>query len=429
VNIKIPLNREMVEGRLSLHDRNLLLARMTEEVSELVLADNRLQTLALSIAESGGVAAVPAQVRTLEMLEALGRLDRRVEGLESSEVLLRRVSDNRGLTRPELSVLISLAKISLKDASVGLKLADDPLMHQQLLDAFPAPMRRKHADAILAHRLRHEILATKVANRFVNRLGPGVALDMTEEEGASLGQVVAAFLAAERLLQLDVLWDRIDGADVSEAARLELFSIAARSIRAHISDILRAESGETSVGKLVELLEPGLTKVNAAARYIIREEVRHEATARKERVEGLGASPEITRGLVKLYELDGVFGIVALAARKQMDELKLAQAYVRLGEALGIDWATSQIVRFAPADQWERLLVAGLAREFEQLRLDWMARARSDDLEGAVDRWGERHRARIEQFRGLIARARSIGTPTVPMLAQIANQARILLSR
>jgi glutamate dehydrogenase len=429
VNIKIPLNREMREGRLTLHDRNLLLARMTEEVGELVLEDNRLQTLALSIAEAGGVAALPGQVRTLELLEASGRLDRRVEGLETSEVLLRRASDNRGLTRPELSVLLSTAKISLKDATAGLSLADDPLLHDQLLDAFPAPMRRKHAEAILAHRLRHEILATKVANRFVNRLGPSVALDMTEEEGASLGQVVAAFLAVERLLQLDVLWGRIDGADVSEAARLELFAGAAQSIRAHIADVLRASGGETSVSKLVELLEPGLNKVNAAARYIIREEVRHEAEARKERLLRLGASPEITRGLVKLYELDGVFGIAALAARKGADELKLAQAYVRLGEALGLDWAMGQIVRFAPADQWERLLVSGLARDFEQLRLDWMARTRSEDLEQAVERWCERHGSRLEQFRGLIARARLSGTPTVPMLAQIANQARILLTR
>ncbi len=54
VNIKIPLNREMREGRLTLDKRNSLLVRMTNDVSELVLEDNRLQTLALSIAESGG---------------------------------------------------------------------------------------------------------------------------------------------------------------------------------------------------------------------------------------------------------------------------------------------------------------------------------------------------------------------------------------
>ena len=45
-------------------------------------------------------------------------------------------------------------------------------MEAELFAAFPEPMRKAHADAIRAHRLRHEIVATKVANRFVNRLGP-----------------------------------------------------------------------------------------------------------------------------------------------------------------------------------------------------------------------------------------------------------------
>ncbi|GAA4009930.1 NAD-glutamate dehydrogenase [Sphingomonas swuensis] len=429
VNIKIPLNQEMLEGKLALDDRNALLARMTDEVGHLVLEDNRLQTLALSVAESGGPASVPAQVRTLELLEASGRLDRRVEGLASSEDLLRRMADNRGLTRPELSVLLSLSKLALQDAAEDLRLADDLLLQDQLLAAFPKPMQEAHRDSILTHRLRHEILATKIANRFVNRLGPSIALDLTEEEGSSLGQVVAAFLTVERLLQLDVLWARIDAAPVTEAVRLQLFAMAAQSVRSHIADVLRAGSGETEISTLVAMLEPGLMKVNAAAGRIIRDEVKAQAAARRDSLEALGAGPEIVRGLVKLYELYGVFGLAALAQRKDVDELALTQAYVRLGEVLGIDWAQSQAVRLAPTDHWERLVVAGLARDFEQLRIDWLSRTRGEDPVGAVERWTERQAPRIEQFRRLVGRARRGGVATVPMLAQVAGQARILLSR
>jgi glutamate dehydrogenase len=326
-------------------------------------------------------------------------------------------------------VLLSLAKLSLQDAAEELKLADDPLLQDQLLAAFPEPMREAHRDAILSHRLRHQILATKVANRFVNRLGPSVALDLTEEEGSSLGQVVAAFLAAERLLQLDTLWDRIDNAAVTEAVRLDLFNLAAQSIRNHIADILRARTSEANVSALVALLEPGLNTVNVAARTIIRDEVKAEAQSRRGALEAMGASPDIVRGLVKLYELDGVFGIAGLAARRKLDELALTHAYVRLGEVLGIDWAQSQLLRLSPADHWERLLVAGLARDFEQLRIDWLARTQDADLQAEVERWTEQQAPRIAQFRRVIARARSGGQATVPMLAQIAGQARILLAR
>jgi glutamate dehydrogenase len=429
VNIKIPLNREMREGRLEFTKRNSLLAKMTEDVAELVLEDNRLQSLALSIAEAGGAHALPGHVRTIELLEASGRLDRKVEGLGTSEELLRRGQENRGLTRPELAVVLSISKLVLQDAAEELQPAEDSLVGPQLFDAFPKAMRKAHAEAIRAHRLRNEIVATKVANRLVNRLGPGVAFDLTEEEGASLHQVVAAFLVAERLLDLDRLWEEIEQDDLPETVRIELFSIAAASVRAHLSDIIRAGGGETRVEKLCALLEPGVRKISAAATKLIRSEVRNEAAARRDRLIALGASEDIVRGLVRLYELDGVFGIAALAARCKLDELETTRAYTRLGEALALDWAQQQVARFVPADQWERLLTAGLARDFEQLRIEFLSRCRCTDVDRGVEEWVTEHRPRIDQFRTLVGRARSEGHVSAPMLAQIAGQARILLGR
>ena len=429
VNIKIPLNREMGEGQLTFAKRNALLERMTNEVAEMVLEDNRLQTLAISVAESKGVQGLPGHVRTIELLEAAGRLDRRVEGLERSEELLRRAQENRGLTRPELAVVLSLSKLALQDAAEELQLAEDELLENELIDFFPRPMRKTHADAIRAHRLRNEIVATRVANRLVNRLGPSVALDLTEEEGASLGQVVSAFLVAERLLDLGKLWEEIEAAALPELVRVELFSIAANSVRAHLSDIIRSVRGETRVNTLCNMLEPPVRKIGAAATRLIRTEVRNEAAARRERLIALGASEHIVKGLVRLFELDGIFGLAALAAQRNMDELELTRAYTRLGEALGLDWAQQQLAQFAPADQWERLLTAGLAREFEQLRTEFLARAGGKDPNAAVEQWIASHSARLDQFRKLVARARAEGNATAPMLAQIASQARILLAR
>ena len=429
VNIKIPLNREMREGRLEFTKRNTLLAKMTEDVAELVLEDNRLQSLALSIAEAGGPQALPGHVRTIELLEASGRLDRKVEGLGTSDELLRRGQENRGLTRPELAVVLSISKLVLQDAAEELRPAEDALVGPQLFDAFPKAMRKAHAESIRAHRLRNELVATKIANRLVNRLGPGVAFDLTEEEGASLQQVVAAFLVAERLLDLDELWEKIEQDDLPETVRIEIFSIAASSVRAHLSDILRAGGGDTSVEKLCALLEPGVRKISAAATRLIRSEVRNEAAARRDRLVALGASDDIVRGLVRLYELDGVFGIAALAARNELDELEATRAYTRLGEALGLDWAQQQVARFVPADQWERLLTAGLARDFEQLRIEFLSRCRGADVDRGVEDWVTEHSPRIAQFRELVTRARGEGHVSAPMLAQIAGQARILLGR
>jgi glutamate dehydrogenase len=115
VNIKIALNTDMRAGKLKEPARNILLASMTDAVSALVLEDNRLQTLALSIAETGGAGDLPAYVRLIETFESSGRLDRAVEGIAENEELFRRSSEGRGLTRPELAVLLSTAKLAAQD--------------------------------------------------------------------------------------------------------------------------------------------------------------------------------------------------------------------------------------------------------------------------------------------------------------------------
>jgi glutamate dehydrogenase len=256
-----------------------------------------------------------------------------------------------------------------------------------------------------------------------------MALDLTEEEGVSLGQVVAAFLVAERLLDLDTLWSRIENAKIPELARIQLFATAAQTVRSHLSDVLRSGGGETRVSTLIELLAAGFAKVAKGRATLIRSEVQAESAARRDQLLAMGAGDQITDTLVRLFELDGVFAIAALGARRDVDELALTKAYTRLGEALGLDWAQQQAARIMPADPWERLLVAGLNRDFEQLRIDFLGRTRNDDPDAAVDRWVERNQARIDQFRRLVARARGTGAVSVPMLAQVAAQARILLAR
>ena len=184
---------------------------MTDEVAELVLEDNRLQTLALvdRRKRGGGGPSRATSGRSSCSSERAGSTARS-RGWRPAKMLLRRGQDGRGLTRPELAVVLSMSKLALQDAAEDLAGRRPDAARAELFAAFPKPMRKAHADAIRAHRLRHEILATKVANRSSTGSGPSVALDLTEEEGASLGQVVTAFLVAERLLDLPKLWAEIE---------------------------------------------------------------------------------------------------------------------------------------------------------------------------------------------------------------------------
>lgn len=429
VNIKIALNKEMAEGRLPFDDRNRLLESMTDAVSDIVLEDNRLQALGLSIAESSGAANLASYVRLIETFEESGRLDRQVEGLAANDQLLRRGQDGQGLTRPELAVLLSTAKLALQDAIEQGDLGDDPSMTAELLAAFPPAMQEKEADAIEHHALRKEIIATKVANRIINRLGLIHPFEVTEEEGCSLADLANAFLIAERLYDIRSLWADIDAADMAEGARLALFSDIADGMRAQIADILRALPAGTLPGAGCDKLARGVDALARNVDDLLTNEAQRRTNAVVDRLLSLGAPDMLAQRTAGLFKLDGAVGIAALAARMGVEEIALTRAFTHLGEAVGIDWVQSAAARMAPTDPWERLLISGVARDMQQVRLDFLRQSKDGDVAAHVENWLQARGARIRQFRTLIQRAKAAATPNVAMLAEIAGQARGLLGR
>ena len=428
VNIKIALNADVASGTLSMPKRNALLVRMTDQVADLVLEDNRLQTLALSIAERGGASAVPSLVRIIETFESTGRLDRAVEGLPTNEVLARRAQDGHGLTRPELAVVLATAKLTLQNAIEQTGLAADVALLPELLAAFPAGMRKSHSGAIAHHQLRSEIVATKIANRIVNRMGLIHPYELAEEEGASLGDIAAAFVIAEALFDARGLWAMIDGADIGEHARLLLFEQVAVELRAAMADLLRGSVAGRSVGDTIAALTPGIAKLDHAVDALMLDEIKTQARGFATRLAQAGAPKKIVERVVRLAELDGAVGLAGLAERSGTDAIVLTHAFTALGAALGLDWAQGAAMRATPVDPWERLLVAGLSRDFQQMRLEWLARDASAP-QARVTAWLETHAARIRDFRHLVDRAKVSVAPSPAMLAQIAGQARVLLGR
>src|SRR5687767_2884497 len=88
VNIKVLLDAL----GLPQAERNALLGQMTDEVGELVLRDNFLQTLAISLAEMRAPELLDQHARLMRSLEKEGRLDRALEYLPDDESLAERAA-------------------------------------------------------------------------------------------------------------------------------------------------------------------------------------------------------------------------------------------------------------------------------------------------------------------------------------------------
>ena len=431
VNIKIALAGAKRAGRLTEPARVKLLSSMTDEVSAIVLEDNRLQALALSIAQAGGSAATASHLRLIETLEASGQLDRKTEGLAEAEAYQRRAADGRGLTRPELAVLLSSAKLALQAAIEASPLPDDPGLETELLAAFPDPMRVKFKRDILDHRLRREIIATKLANRLVNRLGLIHPFELAEEEGASLAQTAAAFVAAEQLFGMAATWHRLETAPMSEGARIMLFDRAAAALSDHIADLLRIGGHTCEPSKLVATLQGGVAELTHDPDSLLSHEVRAQSGRMRDALAEAGAPPTEAALVVQLQDVDGSVGIAQLARETGCMARAITAAFGDLGTRLRLDWAQQTAARMSPSDPWERLLVNGLARDFQQMRIDFLRRTMAGkcDPATAVARWAEAQGEGIAQFRNVVARAQT-AVPVAPaMLAQLASQARNLLGR
>ncbi|MAS04494.1 MAG: NAD-glutamate dehydrogenase [Ahrensia sp.] len=213
VNIKIALKPAMDDGTLPRPKRNKLLAEMTETVAALVLENNYHQTLAISLAEKRGLAIVSLQQRLMEYLEERGALDRAVEFLPDNDVIAERKKSGKGLTRAEIGVLLSYAKIVLFDDLVKSHLPDDPYLHADLMAYFPPRMVKNFAERIESHRLRREIIATQLANEAINRGGTSLISRFEDATGMLPSGIVRAHVAVRDAYGFPPLYAAVDALD------------------------------------------------------------------------------------------------------------------------------------------------------------------------------------------------------------------------
>ena len=434
VNIKIALAAAKRAGKLSEPKRVKLLEAMTDEVSDIVLEDNRLQALAMSIAEIGGERAMASQLHLIETLEANGNLDRKTEGLADNQTLQRRAADGIGLTRPELAVLLSSTKLVLQDAIEKSDLADDPILLDLLLRSFPEPMRGTYRKQIENHRLRREIIATKLANAMINRMGIIHPFELAEEEGVELSQVAGAFVTVAHLFDLRSLWAELDGAKMEETARLRLFDRLAAAVANLMSDVLRTAAGRVVPQEMVQDLGKGVKTLAESTAQLLGSELKTQSARLHESFTKVGAPDALATSVTHIFDLDGAIGLARLAADTGIDAKSLTRGFSQIGATMGIDWAQSTAAQMNPSDVWERLLVSGLARDFQQMRLELLRRLarRKDakkDMPGVVESWTQDHAVAVRQFRSMIDRAQSQTHVAPAMLAQIASMARNLLAR
>ena len=397
VNIKIALDTPVRDGRLAPDDRTALLAEMTEEVARLVLRNNYLQTLSLSLAERRGAGDIGFVRRLMQSLEHEGRLDRTVEQLPDDVALTARAEAGEGMTRPELAVLLAYAKLQLYDQLLESRVPDDPYLGRELDRYFPAALRERFEDAVQTHRLRREIIATQLSNAIVNRGGPTVIARLADATGADAPTIAAAYAAARDSFGLVALNAGVDALDttVSGALQLSLYAELEELAMNRIGWFIRNVSlDEEPLDAIIGRFREGVVAVEGAlvdclpdaAQALWRERIAQLTAQAVPETLGsrlaalpiLVAAPDITliaeeakrsiRDVAATYfALDETFRLGALAAQGR--DVAVADYYDRLALDAPLSGSAASARAASTAE-----IYAGRGSGREAVELSWCAR-------------------------------------------------------
>ncbi|WP_159952789.1 NAD-glutamate dehydrogenase [Rhizobium sp. 18065] len=425
VNIKIAFSPAMAEKRLTRDKRNKLLVEMTDEVAELVLRNNYLQSLSISLTEAKHAGNREELSRLMDYLEGLGKLNRKVETLPDATAVAERYVSGKTLTRPEIGVLLSYAKIVLFDQLIQSDLPDDPYCQSTLSNYFPAGMRKSFASDIAVHRLRREIIATVLANHAINRGGPGFVVAVSDATGGAPDAVVKAALVTRDALNLTALWDKLDNLDAKLSGQTQnrLYGIVT----------------EVYVGMTRLLLDTGLaTGPISAAVTQLKAAVKSAgpvfagalpALLRQyfdEQVAGLisaGAPEEIAVEVVNLQTLLLLPEIMQIADRTKATLARAMDGFFAVSEAFRIGRIIENARRLQPTDHYDSLALTRSIDRIGAARREIVCAAliAHEGHKQPVQAWLANDTLRIDRIGKEIAALVDSGEPSISKMAVAAG--------
>jgi glutamate dehydrogenase len=357
VNIKIALSVPVRDGRLTEEARNAFLVTMTDDVAALVLRNNYLQTLALSLAQRRGLEDFGFQQRLIQTLEARGLLDRTVEYLPDDKDIAERARRGQSFTRPELAVLLAYAKLSLYDDLLASKVPDDPYLGRELARYFPRALTEDFPDAVEKHRLRREIIATQLANSMINRGGPTLIVRIADQTGASTDRIAAAFAAVRDSYGLTALNGEIDALDakIPGARQLELYAAVQDLLLDRVVWFLRNEDLTKGLAEIVEHYRAGIAAVDAALDGVLSVEALAGRDARATELTKAGVPEPLALRIANLSALVAAPDVVLVADRTAKGVAEVAATYFAAGTFFRLDRIVGAARGIVVNDYFDRL--------------------------------------------------------------------------
>jgi glutamate dehydrogenase len=424
VNIKITFSREVAKGTLTIEKRDKQLAAMTEEVAQLVLKDNTLQTQAITNAQIQGPRLLEAHSRLMHRLESHGLLNRGIEFLPNDKQMADLKAAKKGLTRPELAVLLAYSKMALYNELLQSNLPDEDYFIADLKRYFPKTMQNNaaFADAISEHRLRREIIATVATNSLVNRAGITFVFDIAEDLGVGARDVAAAYTLVRDAFNLRGMWNAIEKSQgISVAGQAEIQKSLSDFLERVTGWLLRNSKLPIDINQLSKTLLPAVADMEKYADTLYSDATRQAADERRKQLEAHGVPADLAEKLVGLEMMSSAFNIISAAQKTGLKVQTAGQVYFELGARIQFGWLRRSAYTIAPGSYWDRLAIQSIIGDLydEQRRLTVTViekLCKDGKCNGSVEAWAEAIKDDLQRFDRFIDGLKSGESLDVPKL-------------
>ncbi|MGJ7907067.1 NAD-glutamate dehydrogenase [Actinopolyspora sp. H202] len=442
VNIKVLLDQLVAEGRLDRDRRDQLLREMTEEVSELVLADNYRQNAVLGTSRSHATQMLSVHARQVAELEKRTGLDRELEALPSPGQFRELEKAGDGLTSPELATLMGHVKLALKQDVLASDLPDTEAFASRLPEYFPRPLREQYGDAVRQHPLHREITTTLLVNEVVDGAGVSYAYRLAEEMSADTTDAVRAFEVVTGVYDLPALWEEIEQLhgtvpiDVVDSMVLETRRLLDRASRWLLSN----RPQPLAIGAEIHRFRPVVTELAESVWEMLHGRAAANAATETDRLVSRGVPKRTARRVSTLLDTFALLDITEIAELAERDAglvterspRESAELYYALWEYLDMERMLVSVADLERGNRWHALARLALRDDlYASLRAIAVDVLRSSDQEeqpeNKIAQWESANASRIERARASLEEIKRSGRQDLATLSVAARQLRSMV--
>lgn len=349
----------------------------------------------------------------MRSLERAGKLNRALEFLPDDEEVANRHINGKGLTRPEISILHSYAKIVLYEELLVSEACEDPYLRTRLKNYFPVPLRERYESYMERHPLHREIIATFFTNTLVNATGITMLQRFREQFQFSTPEITQAYLAAREIFNTVEYRRKVQALDNRVPAEMQISMTieAGRLIERGTLWLLQNQQRPLNIDNIVERYRHEMDTLMDNILSIVTSQHRTAIDDMTKQYTEAGVETGLATRCGTMRAFYSGLDIVEVAINAGIDVLDVGRIYFRVGQELQLFWLREQVSSLE-GDYWQRLAAEGLYSDlFRHQRLITAEVIRDADTSQDTDvshdnllsAWQQQHDDAISRFNRVLS--------------------------